>query len=333
MSDEITHHQPGSDLATLFHDERWRQAVEQAFDLKIQCYEPPAEPGAKAWYSTLADIRGERVVATPFSDFCDPLIETEAGWRQFADHLRSFDRPVTVRPFRNTLATEDDSFEQRRELLWHGIDLSAGADAVWDGLKSKNRTALRRAAKAGITIRISNSLDDLATFHAMHVDLRKTKYRMLAQPMALFEALHDRFGQDMAIVMAEDGDGDPVASMIYFACNDVWYYKFSASYPRSYRPNGAMIMAACHEGADRGLQLLDMGRSDIDQPGLVQFKQMFASSEERLTTLHWRPEDHDDPAGAEVGRTLGAITELLTDPSASNDVATRGGELLYKYFG
>ncbi len=318
---------------TLFHSEPWRQAVEQSFDLKIQSYTPSCEPTGQAWYSVLSDIRGERVVATPFSDFCDPLLETEAGWNEFADHLRSFDLPVTIRPFRNRLALADESFERRRELLWHGVDLSAGAEPVWDGLKSKLRTTIRRAPKTGLRFRFSNSMDDVATFHAMHVNLRKSKYGLLAQPLHFFEALHDRFGDDMAVLMAEEEDGTPVASMIYFAWNGVWYYKFSASYPRRYRPNSAMIMEACREGAERGLDLLDMGRSDIDQPGLVEFKQQFATEEIELTTLHWTPADWADPVGSDTSQMLGRVTELLTDPAVPDEVTARGGDLLYRYFG
>ncbi len=318
---------------TLFHSEQWRQAVEHAFDLKVLTFSPTTEPDGAAFYSTLSDIRGERVVCTPFSDFCDPQLRTIEGWREFAVHLRSFGRPITIRPFRSRLAIEDDSFEQRHELLWHGIDLSNGAEHVWDGLKSRNRTAIRRADKLGISFRWTSSIDDLRRFHAMHVDLRKSKYRMLAQPFTLFEALHDRFGDDMALILAEDADGDPVAGMVYFAYNGVWYYKFGASYPRPYRPNAAMIMSACREGEARGLSMLDMGRSDIDQPGLVDFKRTFASEELELTTLHWQPEHHDNSTGTEVGATLGSVTKLLTDPDVPNRVTAEGGELLYRYFG
>ena len=318
---------------TLFHSDAWRQAVEQTFELKILEYTPTAEPAGRGYYATISDIRGDRVIGTPFSDFCDPMIETEAGWQEFADHLRSFQRPVTVRPFRNRLAVADDSFERRRELLWHGIDLSGGVEPIWDGLKSKNRTAIRRAGKAGISFRVSSSMEDVATFHAMHVDLRKSKYRMLAQPIGFFRALHDRFGDDMAVIMAEEADGTAVAAMVYFAYNGVWYYKFGASYPRNYRPNAAMIIEACREGVDRGLTLLDMGRSDLDQPGLIDFKRQFATEELALTTLHWQPEDYNDPTGPEVNRTLGAVTDLLTDPVVPNEITARGGQLLYRFFG
>ncbi len=343
MTDEIDHPQGpaaagggsghGSGGETLFHSEPWRQAVEQSFDLKLQPYTPPSEPTGTAWYSLLSDVRGERVVATPFSDFCEPLIETEAGWEEFARHLRSYRRPVTIRPFRNPLALADDGFEHRRELLWHGIDLSNGADHVWDGLRSGLRTSIRRAPKTGLRFRFSTSIDDLATFYAIHVDLRKSKYRMLAQPFRFFEALQERFGEHMATLLAEEEDGTAVAAMVFLAWNGVWYYKFAASSPRRYRPNAAMIMEACREGAERGLTLLDMGRSDRDQPGLVDFKRQFASEELELHTLHWTPDDYSDPAADEAGRILGEITELVTDPGIPNEVAARAGDLLYRYFG
>ena len=316
--------------ATLFHSEPWRRAVEEAFGVEILRFHPRSEPDGFAYYSVITDLRGERVVSTPFSDFCDPMLGP-AGWAEFADHLRSFEAPVTVRPFRNLAATSDDSFERRHELLWHSVDLEPGFEHLWDGLKSKVRTAIRRAPKAGITFRSSSRLADLEAFYAMHVELRRSKYGLLAQPFSFFAALHDGFGDDLSVILAEE-DGEPIAAMVYLAWNGVWYYKFSTSVARNYRPNAALLIEACREGVERGLSSVDMGRSDIDQPGLVAFKQQFASEEVPLTTLHWQPAGHADPAGADASATLGQLTALLTSPEVPADVSARAGDLLYRYF-
>lgn len=322
---------PRTGQETLFHSEPWRRAVESSFDLEIREFASTSEDGGRAFYSLISDIRGDRVVSTPFSDFCDPLLGP-VGWAEFSDHLRSYGLPITIRPFRNQVAVDDSSYERRHELLWHGIDLGQGHEAIWDGLKSKLRTAIRRAPKQSIRLRWSSDLDDIARFHAMHVDLRKSKYQLLAQPLEFFVALHENFGDDMAMVIAEI-DREPIATMVFFAWNGVWYHKFGASYPRTYRPNAAMVMEACREGSQRGLCLLDMGRSDIDQPGLVSFKQQFASAELALTTLHWTPDGYRNPDGAAVDRTLTAMTRLLTRPDVPADVTAEGGALLYKFFG
>lgn len=315
---------------SLFHGEPWRQAVETAFGVEIHRFTPRCEPSGFAYYSVVDDLRGKRVISTPFSDFCDPCLGP-AGWSEFADHLRSFDAPVTVRPFRNLAATSDESFERRYELLWHSIDLEPGFDHLWDGLKSKLRTAIRRAPKEGITFRVSSKLSDLEAFYAMHVELRRSKYGLLAQPFTFFASLYDSLGDDLAVILAEE-DGEPVAAMVYLAWNGVWYYKFSASVARNYRPNAALLIEACREGADRGLSLVDMGRSDIDQPGLVSFKQQFATDEVPLTTLHWQPAGHTDAAGENASATLGHLTTLLTRPDVPSDVTAQAGELLYRYF-
>ncbi len=321
---------PADDGTTLFHSQPWRRAVEEAFGVEIRRFSPISEPGGFAYFSVIDDLRGRRVISTPFSDFCDPCLGP-VGWREFAGHLRSFDAPVTVRPFRNLVAANDDSFERRDELLWHSIDLEPGFDHLWDGLKSKVRTAIRRAPKAGITFRVSSRLADLEAFHAMHVELRRSKYGLLAQPFSFFDALRDGFGDDLAVILAEE-DGEPVAAMVYLAWNGVWYYKFSASVARNYRPNAALLIEACREGVERGLSLVDMGRSDIDQPGLLSFKRQFATEELPLTTLHWQPPGHANPSGAEATSALGQLTELLTRPDVPHDVTARGGDLLYRYF-
>lgn len=316
---------------TLFHAEPWRDAVERAFDLKIDQFVPPSEPASVGWYSVIDDIRGRRVVSTPFSDFCEPTMVTTAGWNEFADHLKSFAAPVTVRPFASDIACADTSFEQVGGLLWHGIDLSEGVDALFARMKSKIRTKIRRVSKHGVTFRASSDRSDIDAMHAMHVALRKSKYGMLAQPLGLFHALHENFGDGMQVLFAEL-DGELLAGMTFFEWGDTWYYKFSASYPNERRPNAALMMHACTLAAERGMQLVDMGRSDADQPGLLAFKEQFEPSIVPLTTLKWSPPDWADPQGAQVGATLGALTKILTNPSVPDSIATEAGDLLYRYF-
>lgn len=316
---------------SLFHSAPWIDAVESTFGLRTEAFKPPSEPGAMALYSVVDDLRGRRVVATPFGDFCEPDIATTEGWNEFADHLRSFDAPITIRPFANPVALADRTFERRGGLLWHGVDLRQGAEAVFDSVSTKVRTKIRRPAKLGVTFRCSSAWTDIAAMHDMHVRLRKSKYGMLAQPKRLFEALHENFGQDMVVVFAEL-DGEPVAGMTFFAWNGVWYYKFSASYENTVRPNPALMMQAIRIACEREMTVLDMGRSDADQPGLLDFKEQFRPEVRELSTLHWSPEGHTDRRGADAGALLGRLTEILTDPSVPDHTSAAAGDLLYRYF-
>lgn len=316
---------------TLFHAAPWRNAVEETFGLTLTKFTPRSEPRGSAWYSVVNDIRGRRVVSTPFSDFCEPVLRSQVGWNEFADHLRSFECPVTARPFLNSFARSDSSFELRSELWWHGIDLADGADGVFDSVNTKVRTKIRRPAKSGVTFRASSSSQDIAAMHAMHVHLRKSKYGLLAQPLRFFENLATNFGDRMVVCFAEL-DGEPLAGMTFFEWNDVWYYKFSASYNSALRVNPALMMFAIRVADERGLQLVDMGRSDADQPGLLSFKEQFRPVAVPLTTLHWSPPGYVDPQGSSAGALLGSLTDLLTRPDVSDATASDASDLLYRYF-
>ncbi len=316
---------------TLFHSRPWRDALEDVFDLQIREFTSPAEPDAFGLFSLLSDLRGDRIVSTPFSDFCDPTFETQTGWDDFADHLLSFNVPVTVKPFENKFALSDSRFEQRKEVLWHGIGLPDDFEIFWSSLSSSSRNRARKPAKKGIQIRQSCELVDYEKYHNMHVGLRKDKYRMLAQPFELFEALSSNFGSEMFVLLAEEA-GEPIAGMVFFVWNGVAYYKFGASVEHPVACNRALFSKACEIGIELGLSLIDLGRSDLSQPGLINFKSEFASESVELSTLHWTPESWSNPQGAAAGATLGALTDLLTAPEVDPELTKSAGSLLYRYF-
>jgi len=254
---------------SLFHSAPWREAVEECFGLVITEFVPASEPDASIWYSVVDDMRGLRIVSTPFSDFCEPRVATETGWNEFTSFVRSFECPIVLRPFANPIACRDESFTIEGGLVWHGVDLADGADAAFAALNTKVRTKIRRPAKDGVTFRASSDPADIATMHAMHVQLRKNKYGMLAQPKRFFDILSNNFGEDMVVVFAEV-DGEPIAGMTFFAWNGVWYYKFSASVPNRLRPNPAVMMHAIRIAAERGLTLVDMGRRSHHDPDRIR---------------------------------------------------------------
>jgi hypothetical protein len=48
--------------------------------------------------------------------------------------------------------------------------------------------------------------------------------------------------------------------------------------------------------------------------------------------LRHMPVGYGNPNGAEAGRTLGALTELLTREDVPDDVTEQAGDLLYRFF-
>jgi len=287
--------------------------------------------GGFAWV-VVDDIRGRRISSLPFCDRADPLGTTPDAWAGVADDALCSDTQLTLRCFSDNPAAADPRLRTVGEAAWHGTPLGCTEDELWTRISSTSRRNLKAAERNGVRVLASTELDAVHQFHRLHVWLRKNKYRLLAQPVEFFERIWQQFAADDAVVtLLAELDGRVVAGAMYLVWGNRLYYKFGASLaeylPR--RPNDALYWAACKLALERGLEAVDWGISDLDQPGLVSYKRKWASEERRVLTLRGGP---DATPKTEVGGMLGELTRLFTEPSVPDEISTRAGALLYRHF-
>ena len=72
--------------------------------------------------------------------------------------------------------------------------------------------------------------------------------------------------------------------------------------------------------------------SDLDPPGLVDYKRKTATDERPVYVLRYTPEGYANPVAAEARPVLGELTKLLTREDVPDDITQRAGEILYRYF-
>ena len=322
-------------FASLFSSSPWIEAVAQSFGLNIAAvaWLDHGRIAAALPFCHVTDFRGQRVICLPFSDYCDPLVDDAQIWRQVVAPLFDFGAPVRLRCLRNTLPVEDACFDVVGEAIWHGIDLARSEDELWAGLAGSARQNVRKALRHGVVVRASRRIEDVHLFHRMHCHVRKTKYRLLAQPRAFFDNLHAAFACDnRLLVLLAEIEGDPIAGILFIEWGDTLYYKFNASFERHLRPNDLLVWEGMRFGRQRGLLRFDFGLSDAAQPGLVRYKRKFASEQRPIWLLEWRPQGYANPSGEIAGRTLQRVTRLLTDPTVPDEVTRAAGDDLYRFF-
>ena len=327
----IVNHRFGS----LFTSPPWIEAVSRAFDLQILASARTAgnELEAAVPFCHVSDFRGDRVVCLPFSDYCDPLVEDGASWAGLIEPILSLKVPVTLRCLRNPVPLADNRFRLIGRGLWHGIDLTRSEDELWAGLAPSARQNVRKARRHGVVVVHGKSVEDLRTFHQMHCHVRKSKYRLLAQPLRFFERLHASFAPDDRLtVLLAVIDGTPAAGIVFLAWGDTLYYKFNASLDQRLRPNDLLVWEGIRLARQRGLARLDFGLSDAAQLGLVRYKRKFATDEEEISFLRWQDPDYVDPRGELAGQTLHRMTHLMTDPSVPDQITRACGDALYRFF-
>ena len=323
----------------VFHSPGWLHILETTYG-----FEPHAlvatgadnAPIAGVPYCRVEDMLGGRVVTLPFSDYCDPLVTSQDQWDLLAGRILSTQGPATLRCLHNQLPLHDARFTVHKRAKWHCVDLQSDPEVIWRRLAEPARRAIRKARQSGFTVRMADSEDDLRAFFTLHLNIRKRKYRLLAQPYRFFQAIWEHIMVPGAgrLMVACSGD-EIVSGVLFLDWKDTLYYKFNASHPDylMHRPNDLLMWEGIRYGVERGFTRLDLGLSDWDEEGLLRYKRKYATEEKTIWFL--RGETGSSSNGRHVGQIrdlLSHLTDLLTDDSVSDDVTSRAGDLLYRFF-
>lgn len=322
----------------LFHSPPWLRVLSDAYGFAVRAYlatGPAGEPRGGLAFCEILDALGPRLASLPFSDSCDPLLDSPGTWRALFARLLTHGVPLYLRCLDDRIAAADDRLGTAKRARWHTLSLEATPEALWDRLAEPTQRAIRRAERAGVVVRPLEGHQGLRGFIQLHVALRKQKYRLLAQPAVFFEAIARRFGDGGGwLPLGAYLDDRLIAATLYLRWGDTLYYKFNASAQDALqaRPNSLLAWAGISLGRRLGCRVFDLGPSDDDQPGLIRFKRDLGAQEKELRFLRYTPPGWQGERGAEVGRLLGQLTRLLTAPDVPDEVTERAGTLLYRLF-
>ena len=320
----------------VFHSPRWLRVLRSTYG-----FEPRASitldkadiPSGGTPYVRVQSLAETKVAIAPFSDYCDPLAPNSETWKTLAGRLLEHGHPVVLRSRTNPLPAEDPRFRPVGQARWHGLDLTPGCDDILASMHPSARRAIRKAQRSGLLLRDAHTRADLRAFFDLHLQVRKLKYRLLAQPFRFFEAIWQEFietGQGRITFAVRDGA--PVAGVLFLRWKDRLYYKFNASDGDALelRPNDLIVWDAIERGTSDGMARLDFGLSDWDQEGLARYKAKFGATEGVIRFLRHDP----DVSGPARGATapLEALTDLLTSPEVPDSVTEAAGDVLYRYF-
>lgn len=322
---------------TLFHSPAWLRVLADTYGFPVKARvvsDDAGRPVAGMPYVTVQDFMDRRTLL-PFSDFCDPLVDDAAQWRALTDELFASRQRIDLRCVHNDVPLADDRFTVVDRALWHCIDVERDEDEIWSGLSGSARRALRKAHKGGVTVEPAQDEADLRAFFDLHLQVRKHKYRLLAQPYRFLKNIWDAFvARDRGTLLLATLDGRVIAGVMFLEWQDVLYYKFNASDGAHLdaRPNDLVLWEGVRHAQKRGLHGIDFGLTDADQEGLIRYKRKYATDEKIVTMLRHQPAGTPTEADQLARRALGDVTRLLTDPSVPDDVSEQAGDVFYRYF-
>jgi hypothetical protein len=277
-------------------------------------------------------LTGRRLVSLPFSDHCDPLIDTSDERDCILAHLkRSVDRwkltyaeirPVSYQPGSHDGLGADSTYQ------FHCLDLRRSTQELFGNFhKDCVQRKIRRAEREGLKYEEGTSEDLLRKFYKLIMMTRRRQY-LPPQPLTWFRGLIAAFGEDLKIRIASKDDL-PIAGILTLSHKKSMIYKYGGS-DASFHKFGGMAFLfwkAIQDAKDNGLEELDMGRSDTDNSGLVAFKQHFGATGTLLRYWTYPPRP---PVAKSTWKK--SLARHLVSP-APDFVLEAIGALLYKHIG
>lgn len=322
--------------ASVFHTPGWLEALRRTYGYTPVAYttSPPEAPVGNGL--VLCEIRswltGRRLVSVPFADHCEPLFTDlaarEAVMRALRQDVeRGRWKYLEIRPLTRELQAPQDEAGPG-SFCFHSLDLRPPLDAIFHAFhKDSIQRKVRRAERESLRLEVGTSDACLSSFFELLM-LTRRRHGLPPQPITWFRNLIDCLGDRVNIWIASK-DARAVAAILTLRHRDTLVYKYGVS-DAGVHNLGAMpflFWRAIGEAKGAGIAQLDLGRSDLDQSGLITFKDRLGAERSTLTYLRY-------PARAvNEGASHGARAAKLVLSHVPDWLLEATGKALYGHVG
>lgn len=324
------------DGASVFHTRAWLEAIRRTYDYTPVVYTTSSPSQQLLNGIVLCDIRswltGRRLVSLPFSDHCEPLFDSMSSASAIAEELKRTVgagkwKYIELRPTSESLAL--DGVAKASACLLHRLDLRPSPDELFRRTqKTSIQQRIKRAEREGIEIECGNSERLLNAFYHLLIQTRR-RHQVPPQPIQWFRNLVACMGDRLRIRVAMR-EGEPIASIVTLEHKDVIVYKYGCSDSRfsSLGATPYLIWRAIVDGKANGMKWMDFGRSDLDNPGLIAFKDRWGAKSSELNYLRWSQKQSQDVDRKYSSGVMKRVFAMMPD-----SVLETTGRILYRHIG
>lgn len=286
--------------ASIFHTRSWLEALHRTYGYEPVAYTttaPSEELTNGVVFCRIESwLTGRRLVSLPFSDHCEPLVNRkeegdflitsviEAARREGFKYVEM--RPLATQP----LPAGNSAIVQTGSFYLHTVDLQRQIGEIFHSFhKTCVQAKIRRAEREGLSVLEGRSPELLSRFYRLMIATRR-RHRLPPQPFAWYENLLDCMNDRLTIRVASKNDR-PTASILTLSFKDRVCYKYGCSDHLFHNLGGMhlLLWQTIQQANERNAQILDLGRSDKEQAGLVKFKDHWGSTRSSLSYYRYPP--------------------------------------------
>ena len=322
--------------ASAFHQRGWLEALSRTYGyqplmLTRATADKPLNDGivlcrVSSW------VTGTRLVSLPFSDHCDPLLNSSEDFSEFAEWLRAErDRQrweyIEIRPL-SRIQEGNYGLQSSHQYCFHELDLTPSLERIFRGLdKDSVQRRIRRAEREGLSYEVGRSDTLVKEFYRLLLITRK-RHHLLPQPRLWLKNLVECMGANVEVRVARNRDV-PIAAMLTLRHRSTVIYKYGCSNDKLHNLGGVpfLFWKLIEESKASGALKIDFGRSDLDQESLINFKDKFGTSK-RLLQYYRYPSTPERKSRCWDKRGIRYVISVLPDV-----VSATAGRILYRHMG
>jgi lipid II:glycine glycyltransferase (peptidoglycan interpeptide bridge formation enzyme) len=323
--------------ASVFHTTGWLRALRQTYG-----YEPvvftTSPPGKELKNGIVlcriqSWITGRRMVSLPFSDHCEPLVESAAELQQIMEPLLAnskthVGRFLELRPRTSSFLAETP-FGETESFAFHVLDLNPDLAQIHRSFdKDSVQRRIRRAEREPLQYEEGRSEALLQAFYQLQMVTRR-RHQIPPQPLDWFRNLSECMGEGLKVRVVSK-DGEPIASILTLHFRGTLVYKYGCSNSKFNNLGGTVFLLwkAIQDAKELGVTEFDLGKSEWNNPGLIAFKDNWGTQRSVLAYARYPARPHRASHGAHGSRLAGLFFSSVPDAMLA---AT--GRALYRHIG
>ena len=323
--------------ASAFHQRGWLEALARTYG-----YEPfvltTNSAGQRLRNAVLVCrvsswITGKRFVCLPFADHCEPLLDDIDALREFVYWLT---RECQLQGYKyielRLLGQVLDlgyGLRPSHSYCFHELDIRPSLRQIFEGLhKDCIQRKIRRAEREQLVCELGRS-DQFVTEFFQLLLMTRRRHQLPPQPRLWFRNLVECMGDNIEIRLARK-HGVPIAAILTLKHRASVIYKYGCSNDK-FRHLGAMpflFWRLIEDSKTLGLETIDFGRSELDNNGLITFKDRFGATRKLLTYYRYSVAEKDGITTEWGLRAMRQIFSVLPDA-----VLSMAGRVLYRHIG
>jgi Acetyltransferase (GNAT) domain len=324
--------------ASAFHTRGWLKALARTYNYR------PVVLTSTAANQHLADgvvlcevtswLTGPRLVSLPFSDHAQPLLRAGHATQRVEQWLqaacaRDGWKYVELRPI-SWAMTADSPLSESHSFWLHLLDLTQPLELIYHNLhRSCMQRRIRHAELERLEYERTSSPEILADFYNLLMMTRR-RHLMIPQPRLWFQNLLSEMRPNAEIRMARK-DGVPIAAILTLRHRGTMIYKYGCSNDKQHHLAGMpfLFWKLIEESKAEGVDLIDFGRTDLGNAGLLEFKDHLGAKRNRITYLRY----------PQLGETKSGLDSVHVRPERKffsvlpNVVSSNVSRLIYRHFG